>query len=111
MRVLVCGGRDYANYQHVWTALSRLPKSTIIVHGAARGADSLAALAATQLMLQDEPHPADWKQHGRSAGPIRNREMLETGIDLVIAFPGGRGTTNMIEKAAGAGVPVVKIPE
>lgn len=111
MRVIVCGGRNYKKYSNVWTVLSRLPKGTIIVHGAARGADSLAALAATQLGFEDEPHPAQWKAHRKAAGPIRNQEMLETGVQLVIAFPGGRGTFDMIERAVKAGIPVVRIAE
>lgn len=114
MRVLVCGGREYSNYEVVWTTLSRLPKGTVIVHGAARGADSLAALAATQLGFEVEAHPVtkeEWKTLGKKAGVLRNQDMLETGVDLVIAFPGGRGTYDMIERSYKAGVPVIRITE
>jgi hypothetical protein len=56
-------------------------------------------------------YPADWQKHGKAAGPIRNRQMLEDGKpDLVIAFSGGRGTANMISQARAAGVKVL-IPE
>jgi acyl-CoA synthetase (NDP forming) len=55
--------------------------------------------------------PANWKKHGKSAGPIRNQLMLDVGKpDLVIAFPGGSGTADMIRRARKAGVPVKEIP-
>jgi hypothetical protein len=53
---------------------------------------------------------AAWHEHGRGAGPIRNRQMLEEGRpDLVVAFPGGHGTAGMIKLALKAGVPVEMI--
>ena len=53
--------------------------------------------------------PADWKQYGRGAGPIRNREMLQySEPDIVVAFPGGAGTADMIRAARTAGYPVVQ---
>ena len=52
-------------------------------------------------------YPANWKKHGRAAGPIRNKQMLEEAKpDLVIAFPGGAGTANMVKQAREAGVKV-----
>jgi len=53
-------------------------------------------------------YPALWEVHGKSAGFIRNKLMLEDGQpELVIAFPGGRGTSNMVSLAESAGVEVV----
>jgi hypothetical protein len=50
---------------------------------------------------------ADWKRYGPAAGPLRNAEMLhEYQPDGVIAFPGGKGTTDMIKKARQAGIKV-----
>jgi UDP-N-acetylmuramoylalanine-D-glutamate ligase len=54
-------------------------------------------------------YPAKWDLHGKSAGPIRNQQMLDTGVDLVIAFPGGKGTAHMVSIAKKAGVKVVEI--
>lgn len=85
------------------------------VHGAAPGADTLAgeAVRLRRVILRDdvteERHPADWAKHGRAAGPIRNREMLASGIDRVYAFrlPGDSpGTDHMVRIAQEAGVPV-----
>jgi hypothetical protein len=55
-----------------------------------------------------EEYKADWDTYGKSAGPIRNQKMLDTGIDYVIAFPGGRGTEHMKKIARKAGVTVIE---
>jgi hypothetical protein len=119
MRILVCGGRDYADEDVVarvltdaftfWIRSSDEP--FVIVHGDARGADRLAGAWADAYpdILVNEPHPADWTRYGRRAGPIRNQEMLDSGIDLVIAFPGGRGTADMVHRARKAGVKVKEV--
>jgi len=56
-------------------------------------------------------YPADWDTHGKAAGPIRNQSMLDQnpGIELVIAFPGGKGTADMVARARKKGIPVVEI--
>lgn len=105
----MCGGRDYENYGKVATVLSALASSTVIVEGGATGADRHAKRYAFSRGLRGETYPADWETHGKSAGPIRNQRMLDTGIDLVIAFPGGRGTEDMKTRARAAGVPVLEV--
>lgn len=97
-RVVVTGGRDYDDYGKVVSVLSTLDKDCVIVHGGATGADELAFLAAMELDLKVEVHKADWKTYGRTAGPIRNQQMVKDA-DLVIAFPGGRGTANCVQEA------------
>lgn len=109
MRVIVCGGRDYADRATVAGILGLLRDGITIVHGAATGADTLAAEEAERWGVEVEPHPADWTRHGKAAGPIRNQQMLNTGADLVIAFPGGRGTAHMVRIAREAGVPVMEV--
>lgn len=114
MRVLVCGGRDFNDPTLLNNALDQLHKQhgfTTLVHGDARGADRLAHQWATNNNVTPEPHPADWKKHGKAAGPIRNREMLDTKPDLVVAFPGGKGTRDMTRQAANAGVQVINVME
>jgi YspA, cpYpsA-related SLOG family len=115
MRVLVCGGRHYDDRKKMDRVLRFIdthkgPIKTLI-HGAARGADSLAAAWAKDTGLDEFGEvlafPADWNKHGVAAGPIRNLEMLLDGKpDLVVAFPGGNGTKNMIHLARKYGVPV-----
>ena len=77
------------------------------------GADRLAARIWAALKRPAEAHPADWKKHGKAAGPIRNQEMLEAegGIDLVIAFPGGTGTADMVRRAEKAKIEVLVVSE
>jgi hypothetical protein len=53
--------------------------------------------------------PADWEKWGTAAGPKRNQMMLDQKPDIVLAFPGGRGTADMIARAEQAGVEVIKI--
>lgn len=85
-----------------------MPSGLTIIHGKAEGADDLADQWAVVNWVPIEEHPADWDKHGKAAGPIRNQEMLATGIDYVIAFPGGRGTAHMKKIAEKAGVPVIE---
>ena len=109
VRILVTGGRDFTNWFAVVHALAQMPKDATLVHGAARGADSLAASYwGDNLERPVEAHPADWAKHGKAAGPIRNQEMLDSGVDILIAFPGGRGTADMTRRALAAGVKVIQ---
>ena len=106
MRVLVCGGRNYCNIAEVFYALDLLQPS-VIIEGGASGADALARRYAVKRGVQLLTFEADWRKHGRAAGPIRNGLMLVAGKpDLVLAFPGGKGTENMVSQAENAGVPV-----
>ena len=112
MKVIVCGGRDFADDKLLFSTLDRLHKQTpitLIIHGAARGAD---ALAGTWAILRDVPmtmYAANWLLYGKAAGPIRNRQMLEEKPDLVVAMPGGRGTADMVRAAREAGVSVLEV--
>lgn len=113
-RVLVCGGRDYSNEDCLRDVLNKVhsahPIGTLI-QGGARGADALAHKWATENNIPEiVTEYADWAQYGKAAGPIRNERMLYVWKpDLVVAFPGGRGTANMIHLARQAGVPVTRV--
>jgi len=122
MRVLVCGGRDYADRQRVFEELyDTLPRIThddgnwlpvgTIIHGDCRsGADLWADEFAVVNWTGLEVYPADWNAHGKAAGPIRNQRMIDEGKpDLVLAFPGGRGTADMVRRAREAGIEVREI--
>lgn len=116
MKVLVCGGRDYAEYGNVWAALSAIHERTpiaVLIDGGATGADHWARKwAKCQHGVEIKTYPADWQKHGRAAGPIRNQQMIDQAKpDLVVAFPGGRGTADMIRRAEAAAVRVERIAE
>ncbi len=108
MRVLVCGGRDFVDREHLALALNRMHadrRFTVVIHRGARGADSLAGEWAAAHGIDVVVEQARWKEEGRAAGPLRNQRMLELHRpDFVIAFPGGRGTADMKRRASAAGL-------
>lgn len=107
--VLVCGGRHYSDSVKVFGALDAVNIRKVI-HGGANGADQIARQWATVRGVECVEYVADWKRHGRAAGPVRNQQMLDDGKpDLVMAFPGGRGTSDMVRRARLAGVVVVEV--
>lgn len=104
MKILVCGGRDFRDDVYVDEVLHHyLDIVTMIIHGGARGADTLAGYWAGDHDIPCLRVPAKW-QKGKAAGYIRNKQMLTYGPDLVIAFPGGRGTANMVQLAKESGL-------
>jgi len=114
-RVLVTGGRDWADKACVFDALAEEYKPGMtVVHGGARGADTLAGewvkrMQTLGYQVVEEVHPADWDRHGKAAGLIRNQRMVDRGADVCLAFPLGRspGTRHCMKAARKAGIPVV----
>jgi hypothetical protein len=114
-RIVVTGGRDFTNAATVdrWLrAMAALGPIALIAHGDAPGADSLAATWAKRHGIVTVPFPvtpADWKAYGKRAGPRRNGIMLDTMTpDVVLAFPGGRGTADCIRQAEARDIPVIE---
>lgn len=117
-RILVCGGRDFDDWELLrstlyditdernWIiekdiAFNYLP-NVVIIHGGAKGADELADQWAVINWTGLEEYKADWKTHGKRAGPIRNQRMLDEGKpDLVVAFPTPTsvGTWDMVRRS------------
>lgn len=115
MRAIVCGGRAYANkdlvFQTLDDAVGMLGLS-FVIQGGAGGADGLARQWCRERGVEFVSYPAAWRRLGNRAGPIRNKEMLdECHPDMVIAFPGGRGTANMIMQAEKVGVRVERMSD
>ena len=115
MRLLVCGGRTYSDKTAMWAWLDAFHASAegpidLLIHGAARGADALADLWAFSHDITIRRYFAQWSDYGKAAGPLRNQQMLDEGKpDLVAAFPGNRGTANMVKLARAAGIKVVEV--
>jgi predicted Rossmann-fold nucleotide-binding protein len=113
MRVLVCGGRDYADSAAVYGVLDGLHRKhrlTAVIQGGASGADALAMNWALNSEVDSFTYEADWKTHGKAAGPKRNQQMIDEGKpDMVVAFPGGRGTADMTRRAMAAGLPLIEV--
>lgn len=110
MRLLVCGGRDYNDRERLFAALDAAHAHkpvTLVIHGAAKGADTLAGEWADARGIPVQAYPADWKKLGLVAGPVRNERMLREGKpDGAVAFPGGNGTADMVRRAEAARVSV-----
>lgn len=124
-RIIVCGGRGFSDRGAVESLLATFdPKYDTIVHGGATGADLLAGRVARGMGFRVEEWLAHWTApcspecaHGPrktwpngqsycpAAGLHRNQRMLDLGADLVVGFPGARGTTHMLQIAQDAGVP------
>jgi len=132
MKVLVCGGRHYSDRAKVFEVLDYLHLNrkpiTLLIHGAATGADKLGEEWANDRGVEPDAYPAAWgdlsakgaviksrkdgSSYNANAGPTRNSKMLALGKpDFVVAFPGGDGTANMISQARMAGVRVFEIAD
>lgn len=112
-RVLVCGGRDFTDVMRLNSVMDRLHQHrnfSLVIDGAARGADTLGNEWAKSRGVTPLRFPANWTKYGKkSAGPIRNQQMLDEGKpDLVVAFPGGPGTKDMVRRAKAANVQVIE---
>lgn len=113
-RLLICGAVEWVDPDPIRTLLMSLAHlHGTLIHGAAKGADSLAGTIAHNLGgYTVEPFPADWRGQGRAAGFIRNKLMLDQRPDVVWAFKDDfdrtlktGGTENMVKIAKAAGVP------
>lgn len=119
-RIIVCGGRDNTHWGRIHSVLDGIVATVRVLEGdpyvsiatgGALGADAIAASWARRCGVMHVEFPADWDTYGKAAGPIRNRQMLrEFKPRLVVAFPGGDGTADMVGAAREAGVPVVEVP-
>lgn len=117
LRILITGSRDFsdktlARQALIWEANVagvKTPADVTVVHGDARGADTVLAEVATSFGCVVETHLAKWGELGKRAGIIRNCEMVDLGADVCLAFPmlGSRGTFHCMREAEKAGIPVV----
>lgn len=121
MRILVTGSREWRDVDAIGLAIFQArfeapwPSQPVIVHGdCPTGADAIANGLALRFSWEIEPHPANWDKYGKTAGPIRNQEMVDAGADICLAFfqPGAanRGTADCVSRAEKAGIPVIRYP-
>lgn len=125
MRVIVTGSRNppsrpmyrlgRCTYLSVAALLEEIHQSrggiTVLIEGGASGVDWRAREWAQRRGVEVETHFADWANGGRRAGPVRNQQMVDAGAELVVAFPGGRGTADCVRRARRAGLEVVQVKE
>lgn len=111
MRLLVTGSRSWRNYSGIYRVFADLdlPEDTVVVHGAATGADHMARSAALAHGLTEEPHFPEYHKYSvRDAPKFRNMAMVEAGADLCLAFPTpeSQGTYHCAKLADKAGIEV-----
>ena len=121
-RIAFFGGRDYPDEDRVvYACFAILDRHGpfVLIHGGCHcredepdiGADYFAHRWALHQIgkgsrLREEIHWAKWRTLRKAAGPLRNREMVRSGLDGAVQFPGGRGTGDMRNALDAAGVPV-----
>jgi YspA, cpYpsA-related SLOG family len=113
LRVLVCGGRDWRNAETIESALNSLHAGrgpfARLMHGGARGVDRIAGRWARKNGILEWDFLPEWHRAGTPDGPARNQRMIAEGApDLVVAFPGGLGTADMVDRAKAAGIEVIE---
>lgn len=109
VKLLVCGGRDYQDRSAVYDEMTRLEPSFVIHGGCPTGADLFAEEWIFRNYVPRRIYMAQWSKHGKAAGPIRNQQMIDEGKpDMVLAFPGGKGTADMVRRAKAAGIVVIE---
>lgn len=111
-RVLVCGGRKFIDGVNLMVSMDALHAEQpidLLIEGGAPGADRLAGNWADGHGIDHLRVPAQWEKLGRRAGPARNKRMLMVAPNLVVAFPGGAGTADMVAQAKRASIKVKEI--
>lgn len=117
MRVLVCGSRYWKDRNFVYKTLNDLHAITpfsVLIEGECPigegGVDTMARDWANENGVPVLPFPPEFGPDGHVLGPKRNAQMLHEGKpDIVIAFPGGKGTRNMVKQAVEASVSTEEI--
>lgn len=107
MRLLICGSRHWTDYKMIYEHLKEAKGIEVVIQGGARGADRLAKMAAKKLKISVMTFEAEWKKHGKAAGPIRNQKMLDEGKPSEVwayPLPDSKGTWDMVERAKKAGI-------
>ena len=104
MKILIAGSRNIPNHSFVWDDLIKRVLGMYgtdgieIVSGMARGADTIAIDFAKHFHIEWIGFPANWDQHGKTAGYIRNKEMSVYADELIAYWDGkSNGTKNMID--------------
>jgi hypothetical protein len=107
--IIVTGGREYDDWNTLKSVLD-LINPDLIIQGGANGADELAKKWSDLNFKSSPTYEADWNQHGKSAGPIRNRQMMSAYPDaILVAFPGGIGTADCINAAVEKNMIVLRV--
>lgn len=109
MRCIIAGGRDIANVSVIFGAIATsgfAHEITEVVSASVPGVDEIGFMWARQMAdVPVKEFPADWKKHGKAAGPIRNQQMAEYADALILVWDGkSKGSANMLMHAKNHGL-------
>nr|WP_314074728.1 SLOG family protein [uncultured Roseococcus sp.] len=110
LRIIVCGDHRRKNHGAVFEALNLLRRErgvAAVLHGEQPGVAGLAAEWAKQSEIPTELFAAHWQEFQSKAPARRNASMIRYGRpDLLVAFPGGGNTIDLIVRAWRRGLPI-----
>lgn len=112
MKLAIIGSRTFTDYELLFDTLQKLDFDiSCIISGGAKGADALAKKYAEDNTIQYIEFPADWTQYGKSAGPIRNKQIVDE-CDIILAFWNGssKGTLQAINYAKSKNKQTIIVP-
>jgi YspA, cpYpsA-related SLOG family len=114
VKIIITGGRDFTDKEFIFRTLDNIHLKTSIsslIHGDSTGVDKIAEGWAKSRSIPVAAFPADWDKYGKKAGPIRNRIMLDKHMDasMLVAFPGGRGTSDMVKQTSETPIQINKV--
>lgn len=114
MKAVISGGRDIHITREGEEALYKIFACydiKTIANGMARGVDKDAYDIAKKAGVDIFEFPAEWNKYGKSAGPIRNRQMLDFvgPCSILIVFDGGDGTKGIEEEAINRNMAVIRL--
>ena len=116
--VLVTGGRDFVERDLTFAIMDFINTGpatgpiTLLIHGGARGADSMANTWAIERGVRRDIHRPKYQYDGDKRAPLgRNQEMVDLKPDFVVQFPGGAGTADCVTRARQANIPVLTVTE
>jgi len=117
-RVLITGSREWNNISLIKSELNKLfdnwGTEVILISGhCPKGADAICENIGKELGWTLEIHPADWAQYGKPAGFIRNKNMVDLGADICLAFirNGSRGASSTAKLAEEANIKTLRFIE
>ena len=114
MKVIINGGRAFnlkaAAFEYLDMLHAKEP-ITFVIEGGAIGADTIAREWAISRKIRYITYHAQWKKYGRAAGHRRNQEMVDLNPDLVITFPGGKGTEDLVNRAKIKKLKIIRVEE
>ena len=113
MKLIIAGSRDYFPSENSiirFLVEKNIPKVKELVCGMCSGVDMCGKNWADNYEIPIKEFPADWKTHGKAAGPIRNKEMAKYADALLLIWDGkSRGSANMKQEMKKLNKPIYEV--